>query len=248
MRWEITYLEQLYKTLNLMWEYPSPVTYWKYPYHYQLNKLRKLSYKEREKTFKPIILYVDMNICWEKRKVQWIGTWSKEALELIESHNNCIHNNPEDYWLSEKEVLQMKRRFLIWKIIEEFDWINVYEIPLSNWNEIVNEVNMLEVKEHQKLIEKYIKSVYFVTKRMYKEVEDKSFDIERIKEVPIENFVEVNNQWFFRIRDERTPSCKYYKDKNTWHDFGSGKWWDVISLIMEKDKVSFREACKIIWW
>lgn len=248
MKREITYLEQAYKVLNLMLEYPEPTLAHKYPYHNQLNKLRKLSKEERNEIFKAKLFYVCMNICWEKKKVEWNKTWSKEWLELIESHKNCIHNNPEDYWLSEKEVLQMKRRFLIWKIIEEFDWINVYEIPLSDWSDVVKNSNELLAKEHIDLMNKYIKSVYFVTKRMHKEVEDKSFDVERIKEVPIENFVEINNQWFFRIRDEKTPSCKYYKDKNTWHDFGSGKWWDVISLIMEKDGVSFREACKIIWW
>lgn len=245
MKWEITYEEQLRSVVDLMWKYPEPTIKWKYPYHNQLNKLRKLSREERDKTFKWRLYYVYMNICWERKKVEWTNKWSKEVLEIMESNKNCIHNNPEDYWLSEKEVLQMKRRFLIWKIIEEFDWINIYEIPLSDWD---NEMMKSFAEDHKVLMEKYIKSVYFVTKRMYKEVEDKSFDVERIKEVPIENFVDVNNQWFFRIRDERTPSCKYYKDKNTWHDFGSGIWWDVISLIMEKDKVSFREACKIIWW
>jgi len=222
MKWEITYEKQLRSVVDLMMKYPEPVPNWKYPLPAQLNPLRKLSYKERDERFKAKLFYVYMNICWEKRKVQWNRTWSKEGLEIIESHKNCIHNNPEDYWLSEKEVLQMKRRFLIWKIIEEFDWINVYEIPLLYWD---NEMMKSFAEDHKVLMEKYIKSVYFVT-----------------------NFVEVNNQWFFRIRDERTPSCKYYKDKNTWHDFGSGIWWDVISLIMEKDKVSFREACKIIWW
>jgi len=72
-----------------------------------------------------------------------------------------------------------------------------------------------------------------------------TFNIARLKEIPINTIVEVNSAGFFKVRDEKTPSCKWYRDNNTWVDFGDdNKQHDVIDLVMLLNKCSFIEACK----
>jgi hypothetical protein len=75
--------------------------------------------------------------------------------------------------------------------------------------------------------------------------ESKDFDIPTLKAIPLTDFVEVNRAGFFRVRlDDKTPSCKYYKDTNTWVDFGGdNKRHDVIDLICVLHNINFREAC-----
>ena len=72
------------------------------------------------------------------------------------------------------------------------------------------------------------------------------FNLEQIKQYPITDIVEVNSRNFFKLRDERTPSCKYYPDSNTWYDFGSCAGGDVIDLVMILNNCSFVEACKYL--
>lgn len=72
----------------------------------------------------------------------------------------------------------------------------------------------------------------------------RDFDIAALRTIPISDFVEVNRAGFFKVRDEKTPSCKYYKDENMWVDFGGdNQRHDVIDLICLLHKCNFRDAC-----
>ena len=76
--------------------------------------------------------------------------------------------------------------------------------------------------------------------------EKEKFDINRLKAIPIDQLVEVNAAGFFKIRDEKTPSVKWYKPTNRWTDFGTGESGDSIDLIMKLRNCDFYTACKYL--
>lgn len=74
----------------------------------------------------------------------------------------------------------------------------------------------------------------------------KDYDIQQLKKVPIDRFVKVNHSGFFAIRNENTPSVKWYKEKNTWHDFGIGEGGDVIDLVQRLYGCTFPQALEML--
>lgn len=115
---------------------------------------------------------------------------------------------------------------------------NNSEYLMSVYNDICDDIEKLKNKiSYLKRKEEAIENGYAVPG-------SRDFDIPYLKSIPITNFVEVNRAGFFKIRNEKTPSCKYYKDENSWVDFGDdNKKHDVIDLICALHKISFREAC-----
>jgi hypothetical protein len=76
-----------------------------------------------------------------------------------------------------------------------------------------------------------------------------SYDIETIKRVSIDRLVKVTSAGFFinnPFRNERSPSNSLYwnKKNNTWRDFGSGEYGDVIDLYMKLNGCDFKEALR----
>lgn len=76
----------------------------------------------------------------------------------------------------------------------------------------------------------------------------KDFDITYLKTIPIDLFVDVNRAGFFRVREgDKTPSCKWFKNENTWVDFGGdNQRHDVIDLIMITKTLDFIGACRFL--
>ncbi len=153
----------------------------------------------------------------------------------------------EAFGISKKEANNAKIRFLKQKLdfyykkydkFLDFKENNYKNKWLIDWN--------LEEKLPKK-IEKLEKQIYFL--KNYKKFNNyKSFNLEAIKQIPIQEILEqrgieiINN--FFKIRDEKTASTYIYEKSNTWHDFGSGEGGDNIALIMKLDNCNFIEACK----
>ena len=73
-------------------------------------------------------------------------------------------------------------------------------------------------------------------------------DVEAIKKIPIEKILQMHgighNRGMFKIRNEKTPSCHFSKDKNLWVDHGSGEGGSVIDLYMKINGYNFKEAIK----
>ena len=45
--------------------------------------------------------------------------------------------------------------------------------------------------------------------------------------------IEVNREGFFKVREEKTPSCKINKDGSC-HDYGSGEHYgDIVALLFD---------------
>ena len=46
----------------------------------------------------------------------------------------------------------------------------------------------------------------------------------------------------FAIRNEKTPSCNYYPENNSYYDFGASEGGDSIDLYMKIYGCDFKEA------
>ena len=168
------------------------------------------------------------------------------------------HSNPSDYGLNELDIIKIKLIYInnkIKPIKERIERVST-RLALSKCNSSKNfGIQILE--DDEKELDKLYKQ-----KKIYNGIKDdlinndrnsletlysKKFDIDRLKQVPIDNFVEVNRQGKFKVRDEKTPSCHWYKDTNTWVDFGGdNRKMDVIDLVQKLHKIDFIGACKIL--
>lgn len=76
----------------------------------------------------------------------------------------------------------------------------------------------------------------------------KYYDIKSLKSIPIPAVlarfgIEVNHAGFFAIRNERTPSAKYYRNTNTYCDFGMhNDGGDVLKLYAVLAGLDMRDA------
>lgn len=76
----------------------------------------------------------------------------------------------------------------------------------------------------------------------------KYYDIKSLKSIPIPDVlarfgIEVNHAGFFAIRNERTPSAKYYRNTNTYCDFGMhNDGGDVLKLYAVLAGLDMRDA------
>lgn len=83
---------------------------------------------------------------------------------------------------------------------------------------------------------------------------ENSFDLERIKEVPIDSLFpfekirETTSRFSAKcpFHEERTPSFVIYKEQNRFHCFGCGVYGSVIDFVMLRDGVPFKTACGIL--
>lgn len=169
-----------------------------------------------------------------------------------------IHSNPDDYGLTELDSVKMKLSLINKKIkpikdrIERLSTLLAFEKSKDSIS-----FGLLILEDDQNELEKLEKQrrIYIGIKKDLKDNDrnslevlyNKKFNIEKLKNVPIDNFVEVNGQGKFKIRDEKTPSCYWYKNDNTWVDFGGdNRKMDVIDLVQKLHKIDFISACKLL--
>lgn len=156
----------------------------------------------------------------------------------------------KEWRLTDDDRVQRERRRLQRLIASKQKSIKnlseIWAIEKDNYPEssFLMGVSMIEDIEND--IKKLERDLYFLDHKEEILSRKGSFDIQYLKTIPIDNFVEVNRAGFFKIRDEKTPSVKYYRDRNTWHDFGTGENGDVIDLIMKLKGYNFQEACNFL--
>ena len=51
---------------------------------------------------------------------------------------------------------------------------------------------------------------------------------------------------FFKLRDEKTPSARYYPETNSWYDFGASTGGTVIDLVKQLEHVDTTQAVRLI--
>ena len=165
-----------------------------------------------------------------------------------ERHSPPAHSNPEDYGLTKKEAWSMRSRYLRARLKPVESSANylrdrtVRAETKDKWfyMSLWNKENVLVKKLKSNI--KYINKLILGEKKQLE-----PFDIPALKAIPIDTIVEVNRAGKFRVRDEKTPSAHWYKNDNSWVDFGNdNKKHDVIDLIQIIHKCNFIEACKIL--
>jgi hypothetical protein len=80
---------------------------------------------------------------------------------------------------------------------------------------------------------------------------NRPLDVEEAKKHPIRDIlrrhnVQIHNNRYFKLRNERTPSCYIYEDDNRWHDFGDQSGGDAIDLYQRLNNCSFPEAVRAL--
>jgi hypothetical protein len=127
---------------------------------------------------------------------------------------------------------QKSMRQLLNKLIDE-----------NRWNEATDEFIKQSISDSELRVKDYEKKLSRLT-----EIKDsgQSFDIEKIKQIPITDIMEFNKAGFAccPFHGEKTPSLKYYKKNNRFHCFGCGKDGDVIDMFQQLHSCNFREAVK----
>ena len=77
---------------------------------------------------------------------------------------------------------------------------------------------------------------------------ESSYDIERIKNIPIKDFIsrfttiKRNNQAICPIHREKTPSLYIYERTNSWFCFGHSSGGSVIDFMMQLNNYTLKEA------
>lgn len=168
------------------------------------------------------------------------------------------HSNPSDYGLTDLDVVKFKISILNQKIKPIKERIERMSTALAfDKSKSSVEFGLHILEDDERELEKLSKKLK-IYQQIKKDLKDNNrdslekvygnkFDIERIKQVPLDNFVEINPQGKFKVRDERTPSCHWYKNNNTWVDFGGeNRKMDVIDLVMILHKLDFISACKML--
>jgi len=127
------------------------------------------------------------------------------------------------FWSSQKTFWQ--DRLLTCR--EEDEWL-----VIDNMNEAISELKK------------------FSNKKKYRNTPN-NLNIDRAKEYPIKNILElfgvvIHNNRKFKLRNEDTPSCWIYENKNDWHDFGDDTHGDSIDLYQRLANCSFQEAVKYL--
>jgi len=168
------------------------------------------------------------------------------------------HSNPADYGLSELDVVVLQIKIFnkkIKPIKERMERLRTslamckckssVSFGLTIFEDDEKELGKLNKKLNiYKSIKKDLKNN---NRESLEQIYNKRFDIERLKQVSLDNFVEISPQGKFKVRDEKTPSCHWYKDSNTWVDFGGdNRRMDVIDLVQILHKTDFIGACKIL--
>lgn len=129
-------------------------------------------------------------------------------------------------------------------------------VQRTNYNRLAN-----EALEYQREIKSdfytrhIIDEIYFYRDELDKQkkktvnIDESLTDLANAKAVPIANYLKFNSQGFAHCiwHKEKTPSLKYYPDKNKVYCYGGcAKSADTIDVVMALHNCSLKEAIKII--
>jgi len=148
--------------------------------------------------------------------------------------------------------------------------IDQQEEILNRWETLLNTAKSSDewfvydrIKEHNKILDR-LRTTHMHLKNVYKDLKfmeqdnqatapirprHTEYDIEAIKRIPIKeilqrNSIPIQNKRFFRLRQEKTPSCWIYEDQNRYWDFGTNEGGDVINLYQKITGQNFKDSLK----
>lgn len=177
-------------------------------------------------------------------------TYTDDELDLLAyikktiPHHQPPHHNPLDYGLTQEEALKLRLRYLnrqlayYRKKYDEFQWFLLNGDSWFVQDQLVSCLDLIQATERKR---RHITRLLRSPTKL-----QQSFDLYTLKQIPIDTFVEVSSRNTFKLRDEKTASCYWYKNTNRWQDFGTDEGGDVIDLVMKLNQCSFYEACKYL--
>ena len=86
-------------------------------------------------------------------------------------------------------------------------------------------------------------------------VSENYVDKEELKQIPISRIMELlgykeygrsQGRTYYKIREEKTASCVYFHNTNSFYDFGMSQGGDNIALIQLIYNCNFGQACRIL--
>jgi len=158
------------------------------------------------------------------------------------------HANPDDYGLTREAVVMMRIAYLQKLLALAEDEFTYYKSKVIAGNIFFNygELNKISAK-----VRKIQKNIHFQKKSLNDDNEIETFDLVRLKAIPMDTLTEILPSGFFvrnPFRNEGSPSnsLHWYKAKNIWTDFATAESGDNIDLMMKIHNCGFRDACKML--
>jgi len=156
---------------------------------------------------------------------------------------------PSDFCISKDEADKMRAEYLRNEILECEEYeskMRSFFLKADNSQKWYIEMQLEEVGEELKKLKS---KLYFTASKDYAK---KSFDLEAIKQIPIQDIMDrpVYRSGSKRLKtlcinhNENTPSMYIFEDKNIAHCFGCGFHGSVIDVYMKLNSCSFVDACK----
>lgn len=164
----------------------------------------------------------------------------------IISEPKVNHSDPTLFGLTREEAVKIRLRHLKGEktlISQDLSDIKAQYLR-GEQPEAYISINSLQEK-----IDKIDRNIHFLKARLKGDTTHQEFDLERLKQIPMNSITEILPNGFFRnnpFRQEKSPSNSlfYYKKDNRCQDFATGKSYDSIDLFMAVNNCDFKTACK----
>ena len=173
----------------------------------------------------------------------------RELLKIFPEAKEIIKEKEYEY-NQELDSIQkslLQKLIIINKTFKNDPWFHWF---YTEWEQIKikDRVNFLE-----KNLKRYDQLKYLMRNPERRKDTIEKEDIERAKQIPIEDFYEGNlrrsgNKLYGRcpFHGEKLGSFFIYINTNTFHCFGCGITGDVIAFIMKQQEITFIEAVKYL--
>lgn len=147
-------------------------------------------------------------------------------------------------------MLKDKKREINELVLEKREEINECNVDILNQESCLAEVES-KYKRKIELCEQSVQNMEKVINN-HKMANSKTptsyVDVEQVKDIPISDYVDFNRAGFAPclFHDEKTPSMKYYKNKNRVHCFGCNQGGDVVDVIQQLHDCDMKKALAIL--
>lgn len=156
--------------------------------------------------------------------------------EKIQVHNEMIAELKAEVMVLSAQLDEIKELSAGCPDNEDF----LYDLTIEYLNKKIKELNR-RIRTYQ----------FRNDALMGKEITSKSYDLEAIKQVPIEQIMPSRpifhspnrEKYICPLHTEKTASFTVYKDTNSWYCWGCNSFGDVIDLYMRLNNCDFQTAC-----
>lgn len=176
---------------------------------------------------------------WDYAK--WLGGVTARQKKDLETNNFVVY--VDDGYDKFQKLNFNKKRVDEGCTFLGFNEVEKAEIQFVQWE---YNLGRIEYQKHLDRLQQWYRNIkYGVPKIKTQEVPKENIDkLARSKLYPMDSLLSFTNAGFTccPFHNEKSPSMKWYRDKNTVHCFGCGKNADVVDVYMQLNNVSFLDA------